>query len=167
MKTAILMLTYNAPQYVLRSILGVRTTKDVAYELIVVDNHSNRLTRMLLRLLKFFGMIDILYLNKTNDLFAKGNNIASRLVSGDLDYYCLLNSNVRINNSNWLEKLHGLMPDGGGISSFGAVLSEPQRADGYCMLINRGLYDKYMLDENYEWWWSVTKLESQILLFRS
>lgn len=41
--------------------------------------------------------------------------------------------------------------------------SEPIRADGYCLLINRDLYEKYKLDENYEWWWGVTELESMVL----
>ena len=31
------------------------------------------------------------------------------------------------------------------------------------MLIDRKLYDRYHLDEEFEWWWSVTKLESQVL----
>ena len=42
-------------------------------------------------------------------------------------------------------------------------MKEPIRADGYCMLIDKYLYDKYQLDENFEWWWSVTKLESKVL----
>lgn len=31
------------------------------------------------------------------------------------------------------------------------------------MLIDKFLYDKYNLDEHFEWWWSVTKLQSQLL----
>lgn len=45
----------------------------------------------------------------------------------------------------------------------GAVVFEPIRADGYCMLIDKHLYDRYQLDEHFEWWWSITKLQSQIL----
>ncbi len=31
------------------------------------------------------------------------------------------------------------------------------------MLIDRDLYDKYLLDEDFAWWWSVTKLQSFVL----
>ena len=37
------------------------------------------------------------------------------------------------------------------------------RADGYCFLIDKDLYLKYKLDEQFEWWWSVTKLQAQLL----
>lgn len=60
-----------------------------------------------------------------------------------------------------VEKLINGMSGSGG--AYGAVLSEPIRADGYCLLINKELYAKYQLDENFQWWWSVTKLEAQIL----
>lgn len=31
------------------------------------------------------------------------------------------------------------------------------------MLIDKFLYDKYKLDEYFKWWWSITKLQSQVL----
>ena len=109
------------------------------------------------------GRIDKLHFNKKNDLFAKGNNIASGFCSDDSDMILLLNSDVDIKADNWLEKLIQIHPKDGGISAYGAVLSEPVRADGYCMLIDKYLYMKYQLDENFAWWWSVTKLESLVL----
>ena len=50
-----------------------------------------------------------------------------------------------------------------GISAYGLVTDEPIRADGYCLLIDRYLYDKYKLDPTYAWFWGVTKLESKVL----
>ena len=70
---------------------------------------------------------------------------------------------MEIKSPNWLDKLIELMPEEGGIASFGAVQSAPKRADGYCMMINADLYNKYKLDEYFQWWWGVTKLESQVL----
>lgn len=160
MKVSLLMLTYNAPRYVVQSIVGIKRTRQVDYELIVVDNNSRIKTKIVLIVLRLLGYIDKLYLNKVNALFAKGNNIASALTSKDSTHYCLINSDIDVKNSMWLSKLCSLHPQNGGISAFGAVLSEPVRADGYCMLINKYLYDKYRLDEQFEWWWSVTKLES-------
>lgn len=163
-KVSILMLTYNAPRYVKKSIVSLKKlTKNSNYELIVVDNASKHPTIRTLYKLKSQGLIDKLYYNSQNDLFAKGNNIAARLASEDSDYYLLLNSDIEIKSSDWLDKLIELMPKEGGIASFGAVQSEPKRADGYCMMINADLYNKYKLDEHFQWWWGVTKLESQVL----
>lgn len=163
MKVSILMLTYNAPKYVKESILTLKeNTKNVDYELIVLDNHSKFMTRRLLKKLEKKGLMDKLILSDKNLLFAKGNNVAFEAAS-DSEYILLLNSDVKINSSNWLETLLKIHPEEGGISAFGAVDSEPIRADGYCLLINKDLYEKYKLDETYEWWWGVTKLESMVL----
>lgn len=163
MKVSILMLTYNAPKYVKESILTLKeNTKNIDYELIVLDNHSKFMTRRLLKKLEKKGLMDKLILSDKNLLFAKGNNVAFEAAS-DSEYILLLNSDVKINSSNWLETLLKIHPKEGGISSFGAVDSEPIRADGYCLLIDKNLYEKYKLDETYEWWWGVTKLESKVL----
>jgi len=162
MKISILMLTHNAPKYVKKSIMTLRKTVGINYELVVVDNASDKKTKKLLSNLEQKGLIDKLIFNDNNELFAKGNNIASRYASSESSYYLLLNSDVKIKRKDWLQKLLALHP-GEGISSFGSVLSDPIRADGYCLLINKWLYDRYLLDESFEWWWSVTKLEAEVL----
>lgn len=164
MKVSILMLTHNAPRYCKRSIQSIyKYTKNCNYELVVVDNMSGARTAKLLVKLKQQGYIDKLYFNSKNDLFAKGNNIAASLAANDSDYYLLLNSDVKIKSPDWLKNLEQLISKHNGIVSYGAVLSEPQRADGYCLLIDTKLYNKYKLDEDFAWWWGVTKLEGQIL----
>lgn len=163
-KVSILMLTHNAPFYVHKCIKSIfEKTKDVDYELIVLDNASKKITRLLLNRLFNKGYITKLHLNSENVFFARGNNQASQIASNDCNFFLLLNSDIKINSKDWLKTLLSIHPENGGISSFGAVLSEPIRADGYCMLINRDLYLKYKLDEQFEWFWSVTQLESQIL----
>ena len=132
-------------------------------ELIVLDNASKFPTRFILKILKKLGFIDKLVLNPQNDFFARGNNLASQYASEDTTHYLLLNSDIKITDINCFNRLSSLHPKEGGISSFGAVLSEPKRADGYCMLIDKDIYDKFGLDEDFEWWWSVTKLQSQVL----
>ncbi|WP_294358063.1 glycosyltransferase [uncultured Clostridium sp.] len=164
MKVSILMLTHDAPKYVEESILTLKEkTTGVNYELIVVDNASKLKTRRLLKKLKEKNYIDKLFLNHENSLFARGNNIASSFCSEESDYILLLNSDIRINDGSWLKELLRIHPSEGGISAYGLVTDEPVRADGYCLLINRYLYDKYKLDDSYAWFWGVTKLESKIL----
>ena len=160
---SILMLTHNAYKFVFKSIWTVaKTSKKIDYELIVVDNASRWPTIIVLCFLKFIGKINKLYFNKQNDFFAKGNNLASKMASEDTTHYLLLNSDIEIKDKDWLSKMINLH-ETPGISALGCVKTEPIRADGYCMLIDRWLYDKYLLDEKYEWWWSVTKLESKVL----
>lgn len=162
-KVSIIMLTHNAANYVKRTINSIKEhTNNVDYELIVVDNASKFGTRRLVKKMKKIGKIDKLILNKSNLLFAKGNNVGSESVSEECTHILLLNSDVAIKNDLWLEKLISICPEGG-ISAYGTVLSEPIRADGYCMLLKKELFFKYKLDEKFEWFWSITKLQSQAL----
>ena len=130
------MLTHNAPEYVLESITGVNKIKEKTnnLELIVLDNDSEPATKRLLKKLKDKKLIDKLIFNPRNDLYAKGNNLAKKHASKDTTHYLLLNSDIKVINSNCINKLIEIHPKNGGISSFGAVLYKPIRADGYCML---------------------------------
>ena len=162
-KVSIIMLTYNAPNYVKTAVESIaKKTKGVEYELVVVDNHSGLRTRLLLKKLEKQKKIDRIQWNDKNLLFAKGNNAGSRLASPDVTHYLLINSDVEIRKENWLKKLVDVCPEGG-ICAYGLVENEPVRADGYCMLISKELYQKYELDENYEWFWSITKIQAQAL----
>lgn len=162
-KVSIIMLTYNAPEYVKVSINSLRhLTQGIEYELIVVDNHSRLRTRLLLKKLIREGKIDKIKWNKTNLLFAKGNNVGSHIAQEDATHYLLINSDIEIHDKNWLNHLCHICPEGG-ISAFGLVESEPVRADGYCMLVDSAFYKNNELDENYEWFWSITKLQAKAL----
>lgn len=160
---SIIMLTYNAPEFVEHSIKTLREhTKGISYELIVLDNASGDRTRHLLLQLQKKGMIDKLIFEKQNTLFAKGNNTASKLCSLKSRYILLLNSDVEIRDDNWLGAL--VASHERGAISYGVCEAEPHvRADGYCFLIDTDLYLQYQLDEQFEWWWSVTKLQAQLL----
>lgn len=160
---SILMLTYNAPEFVRHSIETLREhTKGIDYELIVLDNASGERTRRELLKLQKRGMIEKLIFEKNNTFFAKGNNTAAKLCSSESDRILLLNSDVEIRDDNWLRILAD-HHDRGAIS-YGVCEGGPHvRADGYCFLIDTDLYLKYGLDEKFEWWWSVTKLQAQLL----
>lgn len=157
------MLTHNASEFVKHSIVTLKEhTKGVTYELIVLDNNSGIRTRRLLLELQRKGYINKIIFEEHNTLFAKGNNTASRLCSEESEYILLLNSDVEICDDYWLKKL--LERHERGAISYGVCEAEPHvRADGYCFLIDKDLYLKYKLDEQFEWWWSVTKLQAQLL----
>ena len=112
--------------------------------------------------LKKKGLIDKLIFEKTNTLFAKGNNIASKHCDKESKYILLLNSDIEIRDKYWLKYLQEGHKRGA--TSYGLCDNYPHiRGDGYCILIDRDLYLKYQLDEKFEWWWSVTKLQAQLL----
>jgi len=163
---SILILTHNAPDYVAETI---ETLNDVTrkstrnrMEIIVWDNDSNIETQQLVKQYKSKGYIDKLHLCNSNLLFAGGNNRASKLASESSKYYLLLNSDVCIKDPDWLDILINACSKGYSAVSYG-VCDNPVRADGYCLLIDRKLYDKFQLDENYQWFFSVTKIQAQIM----
>lgn len=159
---SILMLTHDAPEYVEKAILSVAArTKNVNYELVVVDNASKERTRKLVKGLHKSGFIHKLRLLEYNSLFARGNNIAAALASEKATHFLLLNSDIEIMSSEWLTNL--LLSHRAGVSAYGIVTAPPRRVDGYCLLTDASLYRRYQLDERFQWWWSVTKLQAKML----
>lgn len=170
----ICILVHNAPKYVWKTLNSIckYTKKDLKgsgvnfkVKIMVLDNASKIKTRTLLLFCKLFRYINKLHFSSENLLFAGGNN---KLVStlprpNSQDYVLLLNSDIEVKNGEWLENLLKLMNEDIGAVSYGACLNDPIRADGYCILIRRKLFDKYMMDESFQWFWSMTKLEANIL----
>lgn len=160
---SILMLTHNAPEYVDIAIRSVHNrTRGVSYEMVVVDNASDKPTRDLVARLYLEGLIDKLYFSDTNTMFSEGNNIASELASASATHYLLLNSDVRVLRKDWLGNL--LKVHQRGATSYGIAKGEPTRVDGYCLLIDADLYQAHPLDStNHQWWWAVTKQQAELL----
>jgi len=168
-KIGIVVLVHNATSYVEKCIRSIIThTTDIDYSLIVVDNNSNILTKKLLADYYINGIIDILCSLESNRFFSKANNIGAQIVPENCSHILLLNSDVEILNSQWLYNLIKIHSKG--ITSYGAVINTvidscniPDRADGYCFLIDKELYLKLLLDETFPWFWSITKLQALIL----
>ncbi|MBD5356209.1 MAG: glycosyltransferase [Bacteroides sp.] len=164
---SILILTYNAPEYVKKTIESLNNVTDKELlkkcEIIVWDNCSDSTTKNLLNEFKNNGLIDKLHFSSENLLFAGGNNSAARLANSSSKYYLLLNSDILIKDKHWLNYLlYYIKKDNIAGVSYG-FCKYPDRCDGYCLLIDRALYDKYELDTQYQWWWGVTKLQAEIL----
>ena len=158
---SILMLTHNAPHYVDISIRSVaEKTADVDYELVVVDNASEETTQTLVTGLNQQGLVQKLRLMDRNTLFAEGNNIAAREADPAATHFLLLNSDIEIKDAQWLRHLLDVHKEG--ITTYG-VAEDPDRVDGYSLLIDADLYRQHQLDEGHQWWWAVTKLQAAIL----
>ncbi|MCL1631165.1 glycosyltransferase [Sporolactobacillus sp. CPB3-1] len=159
---SILILSYNAPIFTKHTLTKLQQTKYVEFEVIVLDNNSNIPTKKMLIEMKKNGYIDKLILETENKLFAKGNNIAFQHCSPGSDYVLLLNSDIDIRDDTWLSKLFKIHKKGA--TAYGVCENNPvTRGDGFCFLIDKDLYAKYKLDEEFEWWWAVTKLQAQLL----
>lgn len=158
---SILMLTHNAPEYVEISVRTVaQHTRGVPYELVVLDNASEAETRDLVVRLKEEGLIHKLRLLDRNSLFAEGNNLAAAEAAPQATHYLLLNSDIEVKSDDWLRHLLDIHQRG--ITAYG-VAPDPDRVDGYCLLMDADLYQRFKLDEGHQWWWAVTKMQAMVL----
>ena len=157
------MVTYNAPVYSYVALWSLRRTKDVDFTVTVVDNRSRVATRLLLVASCLGGRVDRLVLLDRNTLFAEGCNTAARLAPPEATHLLLLNPDIIVLEAQWLERM--LEIDQKGITSLGCVTGNPvTRADGYCLLVDRAVWEEAGgLDERFQWWWAVTRLQSVVL----
>lgn len=164
---SILILTHNAPKYVretLSTLNEVTNRKELQRcEIIVLDNGSDDETKSVLTELDKRGYIDKLHFSEENTFFARGNNLAAEMADSGSNYYLLLNSDVSIRESNWLSRLIEYKESGGYVAAAYGACGGPERADGYCLLVDREIYDRHKLDEDFQWWGGVTKLQCEIL----
>lgn len=163
MNVSIIVLTYNALEYVKLCINSLSLTTSVDYNVVVVDNASNKDTINFLHQAKLCNKIDVLCTLESNRMFSKGNNVGVKISPEESDYVLLLNSDVEILDPLWLKKLIDRHKKG--ITTYGVCIDSifPNRADGYCFLIDRKLYEKYWLDESFPWFWGITKLQAEVL----
>jgi hypothetical protein len=155
------MLTHNAPRYVELSIRTLaRYTRNVDYELVVVDNASEQPTKNRLNQLKREGLVQRVTFLGYNSFFAGGNNIAARQAADHSTHLLLLNSDVEIKHPDWLSNLLAVHKPG--ITTYG-VSEDPLRVDGYCLLVDAALYREHPLDENHQFFWANTKFQAALL----
>ena len=98
-----------------------------------------------------------------NLFFAKGNNLGSRIASINSRYVLLLNSDIEIIDPKWLSKMLAIHKRGA--TSLGCGISEKGQfiADGYCILIDKDIFDKILINEKFEWWYGLAYTEKEIL----
>jgi len=160
---SIVILTYNALDYIKKCINSLSKTDYKNFEIIIVDNASGENTRKYLKDLKAKGIVDKLHLSRKNNYFAKGNNIGASLCSKKSEYILLLNSDTEIIDPKWLKILVSNVPPKGIISFGWADLPIP-RPDGWCFFINRKTYSEESgLNEYYQMNWGITELTGKLL----
>lgn len=161
-KVSIIILVHNALKYCKILFNTISKTKDVDYEIVVVDNESSLSTKLYLYFMFLSKRINRLCFLDKNTFFAGGNNVGAKLASDDATHVLLLNSDIEVRDPLWLSKLLDIHERGA--TACGFVPGEPwPRGDGYCFLIDKDLYLKYQLDEEFQWWWAVTKLQAELL----
>lgn len=164
---SIIIPVFNAPDFLLKCINSIReNTEEVDYSIVVVDNCSNIETKNILHNLLVSNQINIVCFLEKNRFWSEANNIGASISDQKCNQFLLLNSDVEILDKFWLKKLINVHKYG--YTSYGVIaentrLGLPKRGDGYCGLIDRNLYEKYKLDTNFPWWFSISKLQSQLL----
>jgi hypothetical protein len=160
-KVAIVIVSHNALRYCVRLFRSLARTRGVSYDTVVVDNRSRPWTRLVLVALSAVRSITRLCLLDTNTFFAEANNIGVAAAARDCDLVLLLNSDTEVRHPGWLARLVSLHTRG--VTAFGVAGGGLDRADGYCFMVDRDLYEAHGLDETLQWWWAITRLQAQIL----
>ncbi len=154
-KVAIIIVTYNADEFVKLCLDSVRHYSTMPHEIIIVDNGSEVPLRQYLRRQEGIKLI----LSDENLLWAGGNNVGIKAAADDVTHYLLLNSDMEIRRADWLQRLVNLIESEDRIGLVGNAQARTRvwptfgGVDGQCMLIKRTLTEKIgLLDsEKYPW----------------
>ncbi len=155
-RVSIVVVTYNAPEYVRKCVEDIRARSRVPYELILVDNASDAPTRDYVS-----GLQDArLILNDDNRLWCGGCNQGMRSIDPHSEYVLLLNSDIEILRDDWLEIQIAAMESAPKIGIVGPKhLRVPYGpmwgfVDGFCMMIRASLLQEvgYFDEERWPWW---------------
>ncbi len=157
LKTALIIVTYNALDYVKKCIDSVFAHTDSQHEVIVIDNASQP------DMLEYLGKLEEsnkihLIKNSENLLWLPAVNQGLQVISDDIEYCLLLNSDIEIYTDDWLQKLQQPMLENNSIVITGThynflpVKPTYGAIDGCCLMFRRSLIDKLgYFDENYPW----------------
>jgi len=153
-KTAIIIVTYKAINYVKRCIESIRKYTYVPFELIIIDNHSNDEVPQYLKSLKDITLI----LNEENRLLTPAQNQGLKEISDGAEYILFLNPDVDILREDWLPRMIDLLESKSNIGITGPICNYhplgPLKGniDMCCLLVRRNVLDACGgLDENYPW----------------
>lgn len=147
---SIVVVSYNAPEYLRRCLESVHRMTSVPHETVVIDNASRDETRDYLRSLKFIRLT----LNEDNRLWCAGCNQGIRLADPSSPYILLLNPDTEVLRGDWLQQMVQLMEAEPRVGMVGTKHQYRALAplygwlDGQCLLIRRELIEQVgLLDE--------------------
>ena len=156
-KTTIIIVTYNAYDYVKKCIESVLKYTNSAHDIIIIDNKSDKKTRNYIKSFSSDERFNII-LNKENILWCPACNQGFKQTSSDSKFIVLLNSDIEIHKEDWIFRLQQPMlnNDGIGLSgtkhNFQPIKPTYGALDGCCLMIKKTLLDDIgYFDENYPW----------------
>ena len=83
------------------------------------------------------------------------------MAARDATHYLLLNTDCEVRDPAWLQRMLAVHKEGATGLRYVTSGAWP-RADGFCMLIDAHCWEDG-LNEEYQWWWSITGLEARLL----
>lgn len=156
-KTSIIIVTYNALDYVTGCIESLRANTAPGHEIIIVDNASDPPTRNYLESLHGLPGFRLI-LNKENRLWSPANNQGLLASAPDAEFCLLLNSDVKVLRPDWISRLqepllaHPRVGISGTQYNFSPVRPTYGAIDGCCFMVRKNLLKEIgLLDERYPW----------------
>ncbi len=156
-KVSIVIVTYNALDYVSTCVESILANTHPAHEIIIVDNASDNPTRDYVTSLRKHSNIKLI-LNTENKLWCPANNQGIKEADPDSHFYLLLNSDIEVFKPNWIERLqlpfHTYPNVGitGTQYNFSHIKPTYGAIDGCCFMFRKELIDSIgYLDEHYPW----------------
>lgn len=141
---SIIIVTFNARDYVQRCLESIRRQTHTPYELIVIDNASREETRDYLCGATGFRLI----LNEQNRLWCRGCIQGMEVADPHVPYLLLLNPDVEIIRTDWLEIMIRVMESDSRVgmvgthhrySGIGPVWGS---LDGHCLMFRRRMVEE-------------------------
>jgi GT2 family glycosyltransferase len=134
---------------------------DIDYEIILVDNDSKRANSILF-FLQTLRLASATFVRSPKNLFFSGGmNLGAKCAARESTHLLLLNSDVEFLEPRALKKTAEAHKRG--VTGY-EFLTNPDRCDGFCFLVDRDLYEQLGgLDERFKWWWAITKFQGDII----
>lgn len=163
MKISVVILAHNAVGYVFTTLRSLRQQKGVDYDVILVDNGSGPVSRVVLHAYSILFGIETFVRSSTNRFFSPGMNMGARLANREATHILLLNSDVEFQDARALATV--CRAHARGATGLRAIDDHPVTiADGFFFLVDRDLFDSLGgLDEKYPWTRAITKLQADLL----
>ena len=156
-KTSIVIVTYNALDYIKKCLDSVFKFTNPLHEIIIVDNCSDTSTREYLKKITEKHSQINLILNKENRLWSPGNNDGIKAAASDSEYILLLNSDTEVLREDWILQLQKPFADHkvavtGIQHNFLPIAPMYGAIDGCCFMVPKVLFSEFgLLDEDYPW----------------
>ncbi len=154
---SIVIVTFNALNYVSMCLESVLANTDPKHEIIIVDNASDQPTRDYILSLQLHPNIKLI-LNDENRLWSPANNQGLKKCATNSRFCLLLNSDVKILRPDWLLELQKPMKKYEKIgitgSQYNFIHIKPTYGaiDGCCFMLRKKLLEEVgFLDEKYPW----------------